>query len=175
MSGIDTNVLVRYITRDHSGQYEAAKRHLESDCTEQAPGQVSTAVLCELVWVLTKAYDADREEIARVIDQILQTRQLQVQRQDQVRKALTEFASGGAGFADCLIGHRNRQAGAEETVTFDQEAARLTHWRELEWWWPLAGIWSGCLPRRARVESKGGSIVSPPDCLPRCPFYRRVS
>ncbi|WP_423825156.1 PIN domain-containing protein [Salinibacter ruber] len=52
MTGIDTNVLVRYVTRDHPEQYRAAKRHLESSCTQEEPGYVSVIVSCELAWVL---------------------------------------------------------------------------------------------------------------------------
>ena len=91
MTGTYTNVLVRYITRDHSEQRAAAKRHLESNCTQQPPGYVNVIVLCELAWVLTTAYDASQEKLARVIDQLLRTRQLQIQRRDQVRSALAEY------------------------------------------------------------------------------------
>lgn len=133
MTGIDTNVLVRYVTRDHPEQYRAAKRHLESSCTQEEPGYVSVIVLCELAWVLTSAYEAAGEEVARVIDQVLRTRQLQVQRRDQVRAALAQYKSSKADFADCLIGQLCLEAGADETVTFDQDAARLRRWRELDW------------------------------------------
>lgn len=133
MTGIDTNVLVRYITRDHPEQYNAAKQHLESRCTQDYPGYVSVIVLCELAWVLSRAYDADPDDIARVIDQILRTRQLQVQQRDQVRSALAEYVDHKADFADCLLGQLNRTNGADETVTFDQNAARLPDWHELDW------------------------------------------
>lgn len=131
MTGLDTNVLVRYITRDDPGQYRAAKAFLESNCTQENPGYVNVIVLCELVWVLTSAYDAGEEEVARVLDQLLRTRQLQIEHRDQVRSALQEYEQGTAGFVDCLLGRLNRHAGCDETVTFDQDAADLSGWREL--------------------------------------------
>lgn len=133
MTGIDTNVLVRYITRDHPEQYRAAKRHLESNCTQEDPGYINVIVLCELAWVLTTAYDASQDEVARVIDQLLRTRQLQIQRRDQVRSALSEYRAHKAGFPDCLIGQLNQEDKADETVTFDQDAAQMAQWREIEW------------------------------------------
>jgi predicted nucleic-acid-binding protein len=132
MTGIDTNVLVRYVTRDHPEQYRAAKRHLESSCTQEDPGYVSAGVLCELTWVLTSAYEAAGEEVARTVDQVLRTRQLQVERRDQVRAALAQYKSSKADLADCLIGQLRVEAGSDETVTFDQNAARLRDWRELD-------------------------------------------
>ncbi|WP_263808677.1 PIN domain-containing protein [Salinibacter sp.] len=133
MTGIDTNVLVRYITRDHPEQYKAAKRHLESNCTQENPGYVTVIVLCELAWVLDSAYNASDEEVARAIDQVLRTRHLQVQSRDQVRAALAQYKGSGADFPDCLVGQLCLRAGSDETVTFDRAAARLSHWRELEW------------------------------------------
>jgi predicted nucleic-acid-binding protein len=51
MNGLDTNVLVRYLTRDDPAQYRAAKSFLESACTQEEPGYINAIVLCELVWV----------------------------------------------------------------------------------------------------------------------------
>lgn len=131
MTGLDTNVLVRYLTRDHPEQYRAAKAFVESTCTKEVPGFIGPVVLCELVWVLTGAYDATNEEVIRAVDQLLRTRQLVVQDRDVVRRALVDYKGGAANFADSLIGQMNREAGCAETVTFDQRAAALDAWREL--------------------------------------------
>jgi len=132
MTGIDTNVLVRYLTRDDPEQYQAAKRFLESNCTREEPGYVNVIVLCELAWVLTSLYDATDEELADIIDQFLRTHQLQIERRDQVRAALEQYKRHPAGFPDCLLGQLNQNAGCEETITFDQDAAAMKAWRELE-------------------------------------------
>jgi predicted nucleic-acid-binding protein len=131
MTGLDTNVLVRYITRDNAEQHRAAKRVLESTCTREHPGYVSTVVLTELVWVLEAAYDAVPSEVARVVDQLLRTRQIKLEHRDEVRRALQSFRREEAGFADCLIGHRNQGAGCEQTVTFDAAAGAMEGWHQL--------------------------------------------
>ena len=132
MTGIDTNVLVRYITRNDPEQYRAAKSFLESDCTRESPGYVNVIVLCELAWVLTSVYDVSDGELADVIDQLLRTHQLQIERRDQVRAALNQFKRKSAGFPDCLLGRLNRGAGCDETVTLDQDTAEMDGWRELK-------------------------------------------
>ncbi len=131
MRGLDTNVLVRYITRDDPDQYRAAKSFLESNCTQETPGYVNVVVLCELAWVLTSVYDATKEDLAGVLDQLLRTRQLQVDRRDQVRQALEQYKRSTAGFPDCLFGQLNLQEGCVETVTFDQDAGTMEGWRVL--------------------------------------------
>ncbi len=127
MIGLDTNVLVRYIVQDDPEQAEAAERLIEEACTRQSPGYVGVPVLVELVWVLTAAYRHDRPMVASVIRQLLRTAELLVEDRETAWSALREFESGGADFADCLIGHRNRARGCDRTYTFDRGAARGHH------------------------------------------------
>ncbi len=56
MIGLDTNVLVRYIVRDDPVHTALAEMLIEQHCSEENPGFVSHIVLCELCWVLTRAY-----------------------------------------------------------------------------------------------------------------------
>ena len=130
MTGIDTNVLVRYLTRDDPEQYGAARRFLHAR-TPEDPGYINVVVLCELVWTLRAAYGADRVELARTIDLLLTTRQFVVERRDAVRAALRDFVEGQTGFADCLIARLNGEAGCRATATFDRRAAALPGMRLL--------------------------------------------
>lgn len=129
MTGVDTNVLVRFLTRDHSEQYERAKTFLTSECTTDNPGYVNPIVLCEVVWVLKSAYKCTRDEIAGTLEMILQTRQLEIGDRDAVRLALRAYRDSGADFADCLIERQNQDAGCAETVTFDRDATTLESFR----------------------------------------------
>ena len=127
MIGLDTNVLVRYIVQDDAEQAEAAERLIEGRCTAQSPGYVGIPVLAELVWVLVSAYRYERPLVASVIRQLLRTAEFLVENRESAWSALREFEAGGADFADCLIGHRNRAQGCELTFTFDRSAARGHH------------------------------------------------
>ncbi|RMG92649.1 MAG: PIN domain-containing protein, partial [Candidatus Dadabacteria bacterium] len=64
--GIDTNVLVRYLVQDDPEQSRRAAALIEEGCTPENPGVVSIVVLCELVWVLQRAYGCHRENVAEV-------------------------------------------------------------------------------------------------------------
>lgn len=131
MIGLDTNVIVRYLTRDDPDQYRAAKALMESQCTLEQPGYVTVIVLCELVWVLRGAYDVRKKDIVRTLTKMLQTSQLHIQHEKQVRAALRTYAHHPADFADCLIGQLHRDAGCEHTATFDQDASSLDAWKAL--------------------------------------------
>ena len=125
MIGLDTNVLVRYLTHDEPMQYSKAAAFIDAaaGCGEQFV--VNTAMLCELVWVLGTAYDYSREEIARALEQIFATAQFEVERLDEARQALGDFRSTKAGFSDAFIGRINRSLGAEHTMTFDRDLKTL--------------------------------------------------
>ena len=74
MLGIDTNILVRYITQDDPIQSPLVSQFLKQECTEKNPCYLSNIVLCEMVWVLETAYHYKREQIANVLQIILETR-----------------------------------------------------------------------------------------------------
>ncbi len=123
MIGLDTNVLARYIVRDDEKQSKAATRLIESRCTADNPGLVSSIVLCELAWVLTRGYGYRRDMVGRVIARILSVQELQVEDAESAWRAVRLFEQGKADFADYLIGISNRENKAEVTYTFDGKAA----------------------------------------------------
>jgi predicted nucleic-acid-binding protein len=123
MIGLDTNVLVRYIVRDDEKQSAAATRLIEARCTTDSPGRVSSIVLCELAWVLTRGYGYSRAMVGRVIRRILSVQELQAERPELAWQAVRLFEQGRVDFADFLIGLSNRENKAEVTYTFDTKAA----------------------------------------------------
>lgn len=125
MTGLDTNVLVRYFTQDDAKQSPIARRLLNDALTRDAPGYVNLVTLAETVWVLRRVYGIDRQEAAEVVATLLAGEQLQVDRRATVRQALHDYGAGVADFADCLIARLNTEAGCERTVTFDRQAAKL--------------------------------------------------
>lgn len=131
MIGLDTNMLVRYLTRDDPSQYAKAKDLIEvaADSGEQL--LINCAVLCEIVWVLGTVYRYSREEIAHALEHILTASQFVVEKPDEARQALNEFRSTRAGFTDAFIGRMNRSLGADHTVTFDRDLKVLETFRVL--------------------------------------------
>jgi predicted nucleic-acid-binding protein len=123
MIGIDTNVLIRYIVRDEPGQSAAATRYLEKHVSKRNPAYISQIVLCEIVWVLKRAYGYDKKVILQVIRQILGTKEFMVENAECARQAFQDYQNGEADFSDYLIGLSNRFHGCDYTVTFDRKAA----------------------------------------------------
>ena len=125
MIGIDTNVLVRYLAQDDLRQSAIATRFVESTLSADNPGFVSTVTLCEVNWVLAESYGADRKRIREIVEGLLATKQLVIERAELVWKALRAWEGVSADFSDALIGQIAIAHGGEKTVTFDRTAARL--------------------------------------------------
>lgn len=132
MTGLDTNVLVRYVVRDDEAQAKAAAAFIAEHCTPQSPGWINRIVLCELAWVLQSAYKFSRSEICGLLDRLLRTRQLRVEDLPQAWQALAAYRSGKGDFADALLAWTNRDQGCEMTATFDREAASFGGFRLLK-------------------------------------------
>jgi predicted nucleic-acid-binding protein len=116
VTGLDTNVLLRYLVRDEPTQAARATRELERN----ERFLVGSIVLCELVWVLEAGYGFPRRDIVTTLEKILATAQFEIEGKDLALAALDDFRRSTADFSDCLLGRRNRGAGAVETVTFDR-------------------------------------------------------
>ncbi len=123
MIGLDTSVLVRCIMLDDTKQSPKATQLIES-LTAEAPGFVSLVSVVELVWVLASCYDLTREQLAEALDVLLRTKEVVIDRADQVLKALRVFKASSADFADCLIERIAASAGCDRTMTFDVGAAK---------------------------------------------------
>lgn len=123
MTGLDTNVLVRYIMQDDPKQSPKATRLIES-MTARAPGFVSLVAAIELVWVLSSSYRLTREQVVSVLEGLLRSAELVLDRADQIASALRVFESGNTDFADCLIERISHGAGCIETMTFDVGASK---------------------------------------------------
>ena len=133
MIGLDTNILVRYVTQDDLEQWHLAAALIEAE------GQLcflSNIVLCELVWVLRgKPYQFTRPQISEVLETMLATPVMEFENRSAVYQALQRAKSvgmmkssdelrmkvGKADFSDYLIGAIAHQAQCSTTYSFDRK------------------------------------------------------
>ena len=124
MIGLDTNILIRYLVQDDANQSRAASTFIEKNCTERNPCCVGHITLCELAWVLESNYGQNREQIADIIEQLLQIKQLEMIGTDVVWKSLSDYRASNADFPDHLIARVNEEYGCSYTATFDKKAGK---------------------------------------------------
>ena len=124
MINLDTNILLRYIVHNDSGQLSRAAKIIES-CTEEEPGFIVNGMLFEFLWALESIYDFSRQEIAEVINALLTVPELKVEHKECVWSALKAYRAATNGdFTDALIGQVGAKYGCATTATFDKTAAK---------------------------------------------------
>jgi len=130
MIGLDTNILVRYLTGDDPVQSAKAREIFEHRLSARNPGFVSVVAMVETVWVLDHAYGFAAQEIAAAIERMLQIEVLEIENEQEVFSAMIALKNNGLGsFADAFIGELGTRAGCSGTLTFDRKAARLPGFR----------------------------------------------
>jgi len=121
MIGLDTNILVRFLTHDDPVQTPAAIK-LMGSLTPASPGFVSLVAIAELTWVLGSLYGLEKSEVELVLENLLRSEALVFERSEIVWQALRRFKTGNAGFSDCLIERCGDAAECIHTFTFDRRA-----------------------------------------------------
>lgn len=125
MIGLDTNILVRYLTQDAPLQSPKASEIIERRLTEANPGFVSIVAMVETVWVLERAFRLGTQDIVRAVERVLQADVLVVENEQEVFTAMIALKEGQGSFADAVIAALGARMGCSYTLTFDRKAARL--------------------------------------------------
>lgn len=123
MIAIDTNIVVRVVTRDDSQQAPRARALMES-----GSAFVPKTVVLETESVLRSLYRFDRAAIEEGITRLLGLPSLEIEDRPAIARALDWYGQG-LDFADAL--HLASSGRADSFVTFDRalrrRAKRLVH------------------------------------------------
>jgi predicted nucleic-acid-binding protein len=120
MRAVDTNVVVRIVTRDDKDQAAAADEFIARGAW------VSHLVLAEAAWVLKSTYRIGHIEVAKVLEMLLNHESLTVEDPDVVAAALVHYRSRPSlGFSDCLVLEIAKKAGHLPLGTFDRDLSKF--------------------------------------------------
>lgn len=112
MIAIDTNVLVRLLTRDHEAQFQAAQRLFADNAIF-----IADTVVLETGWVLRHAYELTPPNICQALRSAFGLPRVHLESSTAVVKALS-WHENGLDFADAL--HLAKSERRTAFKTFDQ-------------------------------------------------------
>ena len=121
--GVDTNILVRFFSRDDAIQSEQARTLITK--AQNQPIHISLIALVELVWVLRRVKRWPLGDVLSLCDNLLLSPDFLVEDGVLVEQSLRDAELANCDLADALIARINLRAGCPTTVTFDQDAQRL--------------------------------------------------
>lgn len=120
MRAVDTNVLVRLMTRDDTRQVAAAEAFVA------AGAWVPLLAIAEATWVLASVYDRGREAIATAVEMLLSHEHLTIQDSETVAASIAQYRlRPRVGFSDCLMVEVARKAGHIPLGTFDRALGKI--------------------------------------------------
>jgi predicted nucleic-acid-binding protein len=123
MIGLDTNILIRYFAQDDMRQSSKASEIIEEQLSKDHPGFISSIVLVEMVWVLTRLYKMQSTDIMLIVKELINAVDIQLEHQEETWRAHQLVSSDGLDFADALLGTIHHSHGCSHTLTFDKKAA----------------------------------------------------
>ena len=129
MIAIDTNVLLRYLARDHKEQTAKADRIIEHE-TEIL---ITDVVLAETLWALKgPTYRASKSRLIAIVEFLLHDLIFRFEDYDVVLRALWVFRTHDADFADALIVQKalrvaSKHDGLKAVFTFDKAALNIPY------------------------------------------------
>ena len=124
---IDTNLLVRYLTDDEPQKAKAVDALLNTAGKGELKILIPSIVIAELVWVLESFYKMMAEDIAGLVEAILNTPGVDTQDKSVIKAALKFYRSKKIDLIDAWIIEFAKAKGAKRIFTFDRK-----HFRDAE-------------------------------------------
>jgi predicted nucleic-acid-binding protein len=110
--GVDTNVIIRFLTRDDERQYKKAYSIFKSNIVF-----IPDSVIQETEWVLRYAYEFSAEDICDALSGLFGLKNVRLSNPVLVAQAL-EWHKQGMDFPDAL--HLSQCQNCESIFTFDK-------------------------------------------------------
>ena len=120
MDGLDTNVLVRYITLDHKEHSKIATSIIDKAKQKGEKLYINLVVVCELIWVLSGPYEYQKNDIVELLSKLFSIKDFEIESLDVLWKAIDVYRNSNFDFEDILIGELNSSSKCETTYTFDK-------------------------------------------------------
>lgn len=130
MIGIDTNVILRFMTRDDEGQHNLASKIFQS-ASFSMPLCVNLVTLTETVWVLESRMKLAPEKARAIISTFLEAQEVLLLPLTKLPDPMAMLRSRHRGWTDVVVAAVNRENGCDFTYTFDERAAKSVPGMEL--------------------------------------------
>lgn len=113
MISVDTNIIVRLLTKDDPSQYKKAFSLFKKENI-----YIPTTVVLETEWVLRYAYDFTSSNIISAFRSLFGLPNVELEDPTEIAQAL-EWNDQGMDFADAL--HLTKSKGTDKFITFDKK------------------------------------------------------
>ena len=121
---IDSNVFLRFFTRDDAGQHELAAKLFRTASEGRLQLVSGPPVLFEIAWVLRSAYNHPKEKVLEILSAICALPFLELTDQHLVENAIVLARNANQEFADAYLAALAKQTAADAVATFNRQHFR---------------------------------------------------
>lgn len=125
MRFLDTNLLIRYFTRDDEEKAQKVLKLLKR--VERGEERVITSplVLFEIVFTLQSFYEVPREKIKELLSPVIELRGLKLSDKEVYQSALNIYAKKNLSFTDAFNSAFAIKKGIKEIYSYDEDFDKI--------------------------------------------------
>ena len=121
MTFVDTNYFLRFLLNDVNEQYRKAKKLFENAALGKVKLFTSMIVFFEIYWVLTSFYKKDKEQLIKVLSDLLLMSFVKLAERDLLKQALEVFTKSNLDLEDSFNLVYAKKKEAKVFKTFDKK------------------------------------------------------
>ncbi|MBA7469012.1 hypothetical protein ES703_92218 [subsurface metagenome] len=129
---IDTNIFLRYFEREDESTYRKVERLFTEIVNGNIIGISTSLVIAEVIWVLKRFYNWDKEEICNNVELILKTPNIMFNQRSVIVKAINLYKDKNISFIDAYNYSYMKANGVTEIYSFDRDFDKLKDVKRLE-------------------------------------------
>jgi predicted nucleic acid-binding protein len=118
---VDTNIFLRYFTKDDPPKYEKCKEMFKKAMKGEIAITTSGMVIAELVWTLLSYYKVPKAEVIEKVSVIVGTKNLSIPDKNIVADALVLYGRNNIDFIDAYNAIFMRYHGLREIYSYDED------------------------------------------------------
>ena len=118
---VDTNIFLRYLTKDSASKYEKCKEMFKKAMKGEIAITTSGMVIAELVWTLLSYYKVPKAEVIEKVTVIVGTKNLSIPDKHIVADALVLYGRKNIDFIDAYNAIFMRYHGLREIYSYDED------------------------------------------------------
>jgi predicted nucleic acid-binding protein len=118
---VDTNIFLRYLTKDDPSKYEKCKEMFKKAMKGEIAIATSGMVIAELVWTLLSYYKVPKAEVIEKVSVIVGTKNLSIPERHIIADALVLYARKNIDFIDAYNSIFMRYHGLREIYSYDED------------------------------------------------------
>lgn len=118
---VDTNIFLRYLTKDDLSKYERCRAMFKKALEGEMAISTSGMVIAELIWTLLSYYKVPKAEVIEKVSVILGTENLFIPEKDVLADALVLYARKNIDFIDAYNAVFMKYHGLRQIYSYDKD------------------------------------------------------